>query len=752
MNALRSFFLFLLFLSLTSANAMNEEEVLFGDKTKIWLVHVAGPMSSDNTKVAGSQIRTCIDSVPRIEPMGTNLRTRITLHHCLGGVTPSSNRQIHFMGIPIKASHLDKNSTKDLCAYVDHLGSFNGEVYGGLPEDFMTIDRHYYGPSSIIIVPEHRYDEFRNNNPSYEGTLIKFEPAKISLRKKVKEVISDKKGLPFTTIDDVKHFTHYSSFCEQNKYSYTPHCLTNFSLFEEMVTQFRQTIYDINNRQDKPSLLPANQVKPMCSLIQVLLTEIYQSVGPRLSQEKNDALRNWVSEIKEWLTLFEVDAELRLDRKKSLFLNNSQIKEFIKNRSNKNYLYTHGESLLEQNLAVLNTEGEFLFAEEALREIFTTRSPLVFQFQNALKRDGYPVHAAGLMLSDFAWKVGLNMGTGRTFWSSEDEELFFKTCNDLVPSPQLQNHLRAELHTLLNKDESFQNQIVISWLNSRPGKILRKSIWGNDSSLNFWQILRISPPARLLLEGVEPRGSSWSPEVKRFVERLRPWILSKCAFCEGFNFESQACVPVSGKNPHEEKHFSLFNYRWVTNTASIIHDYITELLKDITDPKNELRILIQEGCFASWRDLFDHMYCLDDQITREDVKKACEASRFYLLPRATLTFGPALKKVIQQRQEDLETFNKCIPIYEKIAHKIQTAGEDIDRGNLDWYIDVLLEQCVKGVTSEFGDNRIIIDPNRERAEILYKKLMEVRELSEEQKERLEEKFRKLRGSSTFKEN
>jgi len=55
----------------------------------------------------------------------------------------------------------------------------------------------------------------------------------------------------------------------------------------------------------------------------------------------------------------------------------------------------------------------------------------------------------------------------------------------------------------------------------------------------------------------------------------------------------------------------------------------------------------------------------------------------------------------------------------------KTAGDNIVSSNLDWYIDILLPQCLCGVTQEVGENKAIIEPNLERAKILYEKLYEL---------------------------
>ena len=340
-----------LFVSITSAKAM------FDDDTKIFLVHASNVMAENNTKIAGSQFRTLTDETLHIEPEGTNLRTRITLHHGLGGMVPNSTHGVHIMGIKLD-SHL--GTDRDVCAYLDPLSAFSGEVFGGRAADFMTIDRHVYGESSIVIVPTHKVDEFHHKNPDYKGKLVVFDPHVLSLRQKIDDVIGEILNAPnFAEINDTSNVCSLLNFFRERKYSNTLHSLTTFRLLEYATNTFRQTIYNINQGH-KPNLPPADQVRPLSSVIRTLLKDTRQKVGPTLSAEKRGALDTWALGLNDWLHLFETDADFRSTEGKSLFLNNSCVGECIGRRGDTSYPYSPRASLPSSELD-MNTKGKTLF-------------------------------------------------------------------------------------------------------------------------------------------------------------------------------------------------------------------------------------------------------------------------------------------------------------------------------------------------------------------------------------------------------
>ncbi len=714
MRILKLLILPTLFLSLTSAKAM------FEDETKIFLVHASNVMAENNTKIAGSQFCT-LDQGLHIEPEGKNLRTRITLHHCLGGVVPSSLHGVNFMGMRME-SHFDTD--RDVCAYLDPLSSFRGEVFGGVPADFMTIDRHTYGESSIIIVPSHKEEEFRTKNPSYEGKVVVFDPSHVSLRQSVDSIIERFFAPRFTEINNVQNLDQLISFCSSNGFSHRMHDLTDFGLLEGVIRPFRQIIYDINEKR-APTLLSADQVGPLSVMIQVLLDNISQHVSPILSKDKRDALALWIQGMNEWLMLFKVDADLRANQKKSLLLNNPHLIDCISHRGDGEYLRELSTSLSSSE-SDLRPVGEELFPRREFEGIFAAPLPLITKLYREMMEAGHNTHASGVMLTYFANEFARSLATNAS-WALEEEELFFSTFKQVNPSPQLQKHLRDELRSLLQKDKSFQNQATVSLLNSAPIRALRQRIWEDHSLLNFRQLLTLSPRAGLLFEDLEvcPLSARWQPAEKRFLTHLRDWVLGQCVF----NLGSEAIV-LDNSGPKKRcttnPKFSLFNYNWLEETIVMIDLYRMELCRDIHDPKNALQTLIDKRCFQSWSDLFGQLYDLSE-MRKADMMKALE-DPFSEYPggKSVLSLGARVVIIIEQRKVFRAIFEKNLPLFHKIADGIETAGDEIKPSSTleDWdeYIDVLLKNCVEGFTQRIGEDTATIKPNWERAQILSTKL------------------------------
>jgi len=161
-----------------------------------YMVHLSKIMSENSTKIAGGMLRelnviTLDLQKVIVHAEGSMIRSRITLHHCFGGVVPECTH-----GLPVNTLFgqvklpSDLYNNKDVCAYLDPLSEFKGELIGGFAGDMMSIDRHLYKNKSIVVIPNHRVEEFKLQNPHFLGKIIQIDPDKITVTEKVEEIVS----------------------------------------------------------------------------------------------------------------------------------------------------------------------------------------------------------------------------------------------------------------------------------------------------------------------------------------------------------------------------------------------------------------------------------------------------------------------------------------------------------------------------------------------------------------------------------
>lgn len=749
----KSLFVSMLLLSSTAAHSM------FDDPDKIFLVHASKVMPENNTKIAGAQMHPRDGSSSYVEAAGTNLRKRMTYHSSINGMVPETSiGRMVSAGIAVAS---DLHTNKDICAYLDPLSAFKGEVFGGTPDDFMTIDGHTYGKSSIIIVPDHKKEEFHEKNPHYSGTLVVYDPSLNSLREKVEETIARMAGAhTFTEINDKRNWEEYVNFCKKYNYSHKYHASTPFMLLEEALKDFHQTVDFINRKCDTIPLLSADQVEPLSTVIETTLDHIEEKLYLRLSTEKYKVIESWIVDTKNWLTFFKIDARLRLTESKSLFknhLDDEEKQQLIRHRHDIAFIEKMGRNLpsltsvtydhlsLPYTISAtshLRTEkSEALFPENSVGRIFQLPLAHIQHLYHTLIQKGYSAHADEILLNYFMNIFESNNEKKKTALLRDGEELFIKLLSHLTPSDSLQKRLQDWAWSALCEDASFRNHRTISLFNSPAGKALRQKIWGDQSTLDFWTLLNNNPGTAILFKDLENEDFGFKSDseahlssgYRRFTHIVRRWLLERARKNSFYIPECTALISVFSqpksmgeeiKNPH----CSLFNMAYTEEIAKkLLPLYTMDLNRDVRDPNNSLQALIDQGCFKSWGDLLAQLYDLKEL----DEDELSEILKEEMQNVSIMNLGIKIKSYLSQRQNEMERFEDYKPIYEEIVQQIETAGErpievnSLWGGGLEWYIDTLLDQCIHGFTQEIGKNKVTILPNWDQAKILYKRLYEV---------------------------
>ena len=376
-----------------------------------------------------------------------------------------------------------------------------------------------------------------------------------------------------------------------------------------------------------------------------------------------------------------------------------------------------------------------------------SNSPLSFalNLRQRLIKSGYPQHAHELMLVYLIEQLASHIENKKS-GSAEEEKLFFSTVKHLTPSPPVKSRLQSALTNVLKRDASFRNQNTLTWLNGLPGRTLRQHVWGEDLPLHFSQILKLDPNIGILYQDLDTfaPAAKWSQLDKKFIQIVRQWILEQCVANLSLDPKSRAIVPAAPppltmnealKNPQ----FSLFNYNWVGKMATMINMYQVSLYQDIRDPNNTLQTLIGKGCFESWTDLFGQLFNLKG-LNNKDVMKIMDdvnPSPAVSINMSVACLGAKMERHLLKLHNERKMFETFLPAYQEIADSIATAGDDINGENplknLGWYINTLLKQCIHGSIKEIGENKLLIQPNWERAKILYEKLYKVANYEQQKK-------------------
>lgn len=658
------------------------------DISQQYLVHLSNVMAENSTKIAGNLMvqynfnfnLECEQKGSFIEPEGMMIRSRITLHHCLGGVVPQECHGITFNTLfgdikPTSPLYTDK----DICAYLDPLSEFKGELIGGELYDMFTIDRHVYKEKSIVIVPHHRVDNFRSNNPGFKGKCIEFDPEQIRIADKVDEVIHEySTQATFKEINNkiVSEIISTGGITiaqevldrfKANNLLYQHHNNTPFKALEELLSPFKAQIRAARSRENR-IICPADQVHSRIGIIRSLLDLIVDLTLPRLNQAKYFVVRSWREDTLNWLNLFELDANLRKTFNTSIFINNPHFDLFMKNRANPQELIKLSASLPLERAENPKNNSQGLFPE--LFEVYILQKPDFHKFlydtdlsvfmklKDLMVEKGFGEYGHGLillrLLNDLEFKE-------YCFLEKRMERLI-ECLNEISPSPRLQVHVREIIESFLTRDNSYNNHKTLNLLNSEVGKLLQKKVFGKETTLGYMDLLHQYKGTKILFadlntlkspEGNQLISNSAAAQEVKFIEIVRQWMLKNARM-----------------NPKSQnKTISKFSLRNVQSTVETIVNKLFDYRRHFWGPTELLSPLIEQGCFVSWADLFHRTLPLEILTTEEAEIILSEYSDFCLYS----IYG-WINEYVQNKNANLrdreEQFNKMLDNQKKMYQHI----------------------------------------------------------------------------------
>ena len=626
-----------------------------------YFVHLSTIMSEDSTKIAGAQMLSFdnnFKSSLRIEPEGSNIRLRITLHHCFGCPVINSEHGSYFKTkkgtIRVKSS---LHSNRESCAFLDPLSAFRGEIVGGSPGDIMTLDRHVYGEKSVVIIPIQRKQEFESKNSTFLGKRIFFDPDKISVAQKVEEYLTpfsnqinykylkekmDEESRSFLSL---KTLQEIRKTFEKENWIFMNHNLTYFKALELCLAPFNRIIHLTSTRKHCAPL-PADQVFSRTAMVESILELMMDDLMKRsLNENKKTALKSWQKDLLNWMNLFKIDALLRQKHEKSIFIKNPFFQDFIKNKHDENTLLKMAVSLEKKQKKDLKLDSLGLFPE-LLEETFFVSPPLeelideigfsiLISLKKRLGQKGFKEHGNGLILIRLLREISNNHELFN-FFPTKIKEL--KNClHEMNSDSRLNSHIKQTIKTFVSDDKSYRNKLTLRLLNSDMGKLLQRQMRGQDKDVSFMNLLQVYDGTQILFANLDKLKVSSEENLtgkynyfksrklhenrvredeRKFVEIVRKWLIRKALEEPESSLKSRKAISNS-KTPQ----FSLFNAKHAENTLTkSLNLYRQSFMYPLNYKcKYSLNSLIEQGCFNSWEDLRNRCLPLEN-VTEEDMK------------------------------------------------------------------------------------------------------------------------------------
>lgn len=473
--------IFTLIVSLLSSFAMGMEE--FNDKiSQQYLVHLSDILPRSNFKVAGNRPINLDSRTGKMElldpqPLGSIIRSRITLHHCLGGTVPDA---CHGFGITnlcgetikIKSYLYEKNDR--LCAFLDHLSSFQGEIIGGVPYDIFTADKHIYGHNAIIILPFSRIEEFRAANPEFEGRIVSYDPLLTNIHNEVNHIIEkEASGLPtyrdFNCNKSYEDYEMISSYFKSCNLYFGEHERSLFRFIEHLLKPFRAYLLDgtLNIRND--------EFLAIISLINIVFEEIKLENSHQLSVTCFESLLDWHKDTLWWLRHIYFDPKRKIQEQNLHDLpfqlyrqssTNSNFQDYISNMS-LNRLDSITDKLKSYGFGEY---GDCLYGKRL--------------FQDILKS------------IDEKWKTDSQEKIPYLLKKSLNKYL-----SNLTRSPLIERFLRFVIDDYYRYENSVGNEKTCYFLNIVLGHYGQRRIWGLGKTWVFQSLLEMHPVYKEFMNG-----------------------------------------------------------------------------------------------------------------------------------------------------------------------------------------------------------------------------------------------------------
>jgi hypothetical protein len=587
----------------------------------LYMVHLSSILIENSTKIAGAALLQYDNSLNKkpttIETENTNIRRRITLHHCIGGPVPEGTHglPVDLFGKLIKLTSSVYNDNS-ICAYLDPLSAFTGELIGGFVTDMFSIDRHIYGAQSIIIVPESIKPLFIEKNSNFNGELITFDPNEFTIHEKVKQVIKAKNALSF---DDIKPLIlngdHkiLNDFFLANNLPMVDHNHTNFRALERVLTPFWKAMYAMQTGIDvSPHILPVEEVFCHLSIIKTLFPDIIES-SKMLDEKSRLALTAWQQDTNNWLNLFEVDAILRKKSNTSIFIANDNFACFVQNKDDKNKLFELAINLVkfDQNQLLLESRGVFsimlqkkpkfsIYYTLNYLEDFLNFVPLTLleKINTNLENNSFSIYGNAMIVLKL-----LSASIIQKPLEQAEESLLVASLNKLQPSPQIQLHIKKIIKSCIYDDHSSFNQNTVTFLNNHAvGKAIRKHIFGCQDNITFAHLIPLYSKKLAEKEYTKPQDA-------RFIQLVKQWLYPQ-ALQASLPYSMPETTSVTLYCP-EKNLPNPYNIRGLINLSDMINNYLyhfsTPIYQSLFHKNSILPDLIKKNFSLSYSNLLYHV-------------------------------------------------------------------------------------------------------------------------------------------------
>lgn len=282
---------------------------------RVYLVHASHHMLRDSTAIAGH---------------GSNInettllpQTRMTHHHCLGGLVPDQNmgRHVNFGGYKI-LEHDPEGHSDTPYVYMEPWTEFRQQMIGGLPCDTYIFGNHTYGPRSVVFIPKKELTAFHKKNLGFKGKIIKYDPETTRTRDLVRDHLRELRAWEFvhgSSQEDILIHRYDRESCppvrlsqrqiqegwEEMGYAYLNHNDSPFCYLEQVleigcVSYVRSLLEERNPYHDLMEPIQMQKLRKIVTLYLDAILEILEKGSP----ESLTLFDQWREKIQKILSFY----------------------------------------------------------------------------------------------------------------------------------------------------------------------------------------------------------------------------------------------------------------------------------------------------------------------------------------------------------------------------------------------------------------------------------------------------------------
>lgn len=419
----------LAFAVLSDIHACSSPDLTELDPAKVYFVHASQVMLENARAKTGGLVGAegLKLASPHIIP------TRVTLHHCIGGLVPAEMMGVNAsiggfsFSLPTAGGH-----DFSRYVYIDAYPNFVGDVIGGEVNDTFTTS-HVYGEGSIALIPTEDEARFHEQNPDFKGQLRLYDRKSDSTRDLVSQLLEERgayrvsfdhrrkspiANVPVSSYEQLNingqivSDTVFENFYHSENLLLRNHNHTRWCALEQLIHLLNapfmiQQLWAQNGKQHTRkkahiAVLPEHHLKVVMTLLDDQFERLKQEVDPRHHPGVIAAMIAWQESYLSFARLYVRELELAKE-KKSIFESFATLGYILENKDMPEVLDELGSTLTQM------TSREFQRFERdkgSSNLSLTHKVPEYFNFMTYLPQQEQQEICSSLEASFTQWQLG----------------------------------------------------------------------------------------------------------------------------------------------------------------------------------------------------------------------------------------------------------------------------------------------------------------------------------------------------------